>query len=619
MSPSTEQGKSAGTSQASWSPTETPTPQNAAATDGESGARPDLRTKSTTSHAIGEETPQFPAPRGPRQGTTATDFVLRVPTVDRQRARSVRRIAAFTVASDAVMTTIGILSGGPIRGWRSWMPIAIPQSSELMTLMLCMWMVSLARGLRRGQRPALMVTLIMLLLSVVVRVPLQPWHLNVLPLAIATFLWMQRKHFRSRLDPVRAWRRILTTLMLGVVALVAALVVAQVWFAVYHHDLRLLGDIFGLHYADLPRPERVTIFLIALVAGGAIGYALTTPRMPSGDNGAHISHARRVIEEFGHDSLDYFALREDKEFFVTPHGVVSYRLIAGVCLVSPDPIGVDPVATWQSFRSHAVEHGWPVAVLAADEAWAHRYSTAGGISLYLGDEALIDVQSFSLEGRANRGLRQAVNRMHRAGYCVEFVRVGSLTVETRRSLQDLATRVRKGPQERGFAMTLGRIADPVDPDLLMAICRDGEGEISGFCQFVPAPEINGWSLDVMRRDGRQHPNGMMDLIIAEMAGYVRAQGGSHLSLNFALLRSLIEGEDLPMRGIVRRLLRWLVRNVQMDSLYRFNAKFNPLWRPRFVCVDSTEYIVPVIFALISAEGFFEVPILGRLLVRRAKH
>lgn len=563
-------------------------------------------------------TGRVPKPRAASRGTTATDFILRVPTVDRQRARTVRRIAAFTVVSDAAFTTVSVAAHGRIDGWRAWLPIAVPESSTLVALLLAFCMLSLARGLRRGQRPAMVVTMVLLAASVVTRIPLQPWHLDVLPLAIAVFLWMQRQHFRAKVDTARAWRRIAATMAVGLVALVGAVVVSQLWFAVYHHNLHSLGDIFGLHYAELPRAERITIFSIALAIGGLVGYAFTTPKMPRRTSDLDLSNARAVIAEHGHDSLDYFALREDKQFFPAAGGVIAYRVVGGVCLVSPDPIGPDSVRTWHEFRAYAEEQAWPVAVLAADEEWAHRYSAAGGVSLYLGDEAIVDVGSFTLDGRANRGLRQAVNRMHRAGYRVEFTEVRDLTAETRRVLLDLAAKVRRGPQERGFAMTLGRVADSADPDLLLAICRDGDGEISGFCQFVPAPNIGGWSLDVMRRDGRPHPNGMMDLIIAETIEYVKARGSSHVSLNFALLRSLVEGEDLPMSGIVRRLLRWLVRNVQMDSLYRFNAKFNPLWRPRFVCVDSTEYIVPALFALISAEGFFEVPILGRILVSRAQ-
>lgn len=560
----------------------------------------------------------LPAPRGPRQGSTATDFVLRVPTVERRRARTVRRIAAATVAADAVFATVSVLSRGRAHGWRSWLPIAVPQSSTLAALVLAIWLLGLARGLRRGQRPALLVTITLLCASVVVRLPLQPWHLDALPLAIATFLWFQRQHFRSRVDTARAWRRLVALLAAGVAALVGALGAAQVWFTARHEPHPGLGDVFGFHYAELPQAERVTIFLVALGAGGVLGYVLTTPRMLRRGAGAGLEHARGVVRRYGHDSLDYFALRDDKDFFAADGGIVAYRIIGGVCLVSPDPIGPDPIATWARFREHADEQGWPVAVLAADEEWAHRYSAAGGVSLYLGDEALVDVRGFTLEGRANRGLRQAVNRMLRAGYRVEFSLVRDLTAETRRALLDVAAKVRRGVQERGFAMALGRIADPDDPNLLIAICRDGDGEVCGFCQFVPAPAVNGWSLDVMRRDGRRHPNGMMDLIVAETISYLREQGQQHVSLNFALLRSLVEGEDLPMRGFVRRLLRWLVRNVQMDSLYRFNSKFTPLWRPRFVCVDSTEYIVPALFALISAEGFYEVPIIGRLLVPRAR-
>ena len=49
--------------------------------------------------------------------------------------------------------------------------------------------------------------------------------------------------------------------------------------------------------------------------------------------------ARFLVERYGADSLSYFALREDKEWFGFRDTLVAYRVHNGIALVSPDPIG----------------------------------------------------------------------------------------------------------------------------------------------------------------------------------------------------------------------------------------------------------------------------------------
>ena len=94
----------------------------------------------------------------------------------------------------------------------------------------------------------------------------------------------------------------------------------------------------------------------------------------------------------------------------------------GIALVSPDPIG--PVGqraeAWGAFREFADEHGWPVAVMGAGGDWLPVYGASGMHDLYIGDEAVVDVRRFSLDGKQNKSLRQSVGRVAKAGYRVEF-------------------------------------------------------------------------------------------------------------------------------------------------------------------------------------------------------
>ena len=96
----------------------------------------------------------------------------------------------------------------------------------------------------------------------------------------------------------------------------------------------------------------------------------------------------------------------------------------GVCLVSPDPIGpaAERRSAWRAFRQFADEHGWTVAVMGAGEEWLPTYRATGMRDLYVGDEAIVDVRRFNLEGGRNKGLRQAVNRIAKYGYTRRVLR-----------------------------------------------------------------------------------------------------------------------------------------------------------------------------------------------------
>ena len=121
-------------------------------------------------------------------------------------------------------------------------------------------------------------------------------------------------------------------------------------------------------------------------------------------------------------TLDYFALRSDKQAFLERDGLVAYAIYGGICLVSPDPI-CEPEERdelWSAFRRFADDHGWSVAVLGAGEEWLGVYRRSGMHERYIGDEGVVDVRTFSLEGGARKGLRQAVNRIANYGYTISF-------------------------------------------------------------------------------------------------------------------------------------------------------------------------------------------------------
>jgi lysylphosphatidylglycerol synthetase-like protein (DUF2156 family) len=370
---------------------------------------------------------------------------------------------------------------------------------------------------------------------------------------------------------------------------------------------------------------RLDRFLTPAIAGVGVitvlglGWLLLRPALLRTGGQPTLATARKIVKAFGDDTLSYFALRTDKQRWIFGETLVTYGVYGATCLVSPDPIG--PVAerpdAWNAFTQFVVDHGWHTVVFGAGSDALGLYEPTGMRSLYIGDEALVDVQRFTLEGGAMKGLRQAVNRIARNGYTMTFHDPAAVSEELANSIRAVMTESRRGGEERGFSMGLSRIFDPDDSGLLLAVCHGPDGTPAAFCQYVPAGP-QAFSLDLMRRSVAEHPNGLTDFVLVRTIEHLRPLGYLSLSLNFATMRAVLAGEKGD--GVTQRLERWVLerlsRSVQIESLWKYNAKFNPMWVPRYLVYDAPEHLMSAALATLKAESIWEFPLIGGLMTSR---
>ncbi|HEX7459310.1 MAG TPA: phosphatidylglycerol lysyltransferase domain-containing protein, partial [Acidimicrobiales bacterium] len=455
---------------------------------------------------------------------------------------------------------------------------------------------------------------------------------------VLAFLLVNRKEFQAASDAtsMRSALFALGAVALGI-AVVATASIELFTHIGHHHNQTLpwwttfwaVSERFaGITTIDLP--ERADRFLapalltIGICLAAVTLYLLTRPVVDRrlGSGRAAEFRARDIVRRHGSSTLDYFALRSDKRWFFHRDSLVAYAVYGGVCLISPDPIGPrnEREQVWGAFRDFADTHGWTTAVMGAGETWLPTYRDSGMHNIYLGDEAVVRLQEFSLAGKHMKGLRQAHNRIKKNGYSVTFHDPSKIDPGLTEELTSLMRLSRQGEHERGFSMMLGRVFDPRDAGLLLTVVRTPDGAAAAMCQFVPATGINGFSLDLMRRDPGDHPNGLLDYALCSTIEHLAARGFDGLSLNFAAMRSTLAGEKGD--GTVQRAERWFLKRLsnfaQIESLWKFNAKYEPEWLPRYVVFDTAEHLVPVIMAILRAESLWEIPVLGRLLAAGAE-
>ncbi|WP_137145248.1 bifunctional lysylphosphatidylglycerol synthetase/lysine--tRNA ligase LysX [Mycolicibacterium sp. CR10] len=327
------------------------------------------------------------------------------------------------------------------------------------------------------------------------------------------------------------------------------------------------------------------------------------------------SAIRGLLELYGkNDSLGYFATRRDKAVVFAPNGraAITYRVEVGVCLASGDPIG-DPKAWPQAIEAWLAlcqSYGWAPGVMGASSTAAQAFRAAGLNALQLGDEAILYPDNFRLSGPDMRAVRQAVTRAKRAGASVRIRRHRDIDSDEMAEVVKRADAWRDTDDERGFSMALGRLGDPADGDCLLveAVQNDGS-DVVAMLSLVPWG-TNGASLDLMRRSP-QSPNGTIELLVSELCQQSEDVGVTRISLNFAMFRSAFEQGAQLGAGPVARLWRWLLvffsRWWQLETLYRSNMKYQPVWVPRFACYEDARLVPRVGVASVIAEGFLVLP------------
>jgi lysylphosphatidylglycerol synthetase-like protein (DUF2156 family) len=335
-----------------------------------------------------------------------------------------------------------------------------------------------------------------------------------------------------------------------------------------------------------------------IAAGAVVGLPRRAPG-PASD--ADRMRVRALVDATAGDTLAPFALRADKSYVFSPDrsAAVAYKVRFGTAVASGDPVGATASreAAIDAFLAETERNGWRASVLGAGDELTEVWRQRGMKGLCIGREVVLDVATFSLAGRRNRNVRQAVSRATNAGVTTTIVSERSLDDATRTALLDVARGAhRGGGSERGFSMILDHLLDGTHANTMIAYARDGAGRIVGFQRYAAADHGRELSLDVPYRLP-DAPNGVDERLIADVMSWARDRSAIRVSLAFAAFPELFAATD---RGIAQKLafrgVHELDRWIRLESLYRFLRKFNAFGKGRYVMLRPAQ----VLFVLVSA-------------------
>lgn len=516
---------------------------------------------------------------------------------------------------------VGGIFAGPVSPGARTIDVAVG-----LLLVLC------ARGLGRRSRRALWFATLLTLVSLATRL-VDGFSVSIMVVCalIVLVLVARRQDFVHLGDPTTRYAPLLRFLALLLLAIVYGMVTLLIYRSeagLTFHVLPAFKSTVRSLFFSAPRQASLLSgefaewfpWTLRLIVGFGALWCVATWFAPwhqrLEDEGRRLAYAREVVERWGTDSLSPFTLRRDKAHYFYPASpttngdatLIAFRVVRGVAIVSGDPIGPEhsALASLSSFLEMCSSRGWLVAIVGASDRYLDAYRKLGLRTLYQGDEAVVDVDTFTLEGGAMKSVRQATHRLQRNGLTAEPILAAHLSGEHRKDLVHLESTWLAGQRRKGFVMELDSLFRLDGEDELFVIGRDASGKMVGFLEIAVCPASRSLSLSSMPR-AAQAPNGLNAFLITAAIGWAREHGFIALSLNFSPVARLLTGQVPPTRTArVARAVLLVVKRIfhlQLDNLYVFNRQFLPRWQSRYLVFQNRRHLPRVVLAAMAAERY----------------
>lgn len=349
-----------------------------------------------------------------------------------------------------------------------------------------------------------------------------------------------------------------------------------------------------------------SIYVIAVSTIAVALFMLLQPVfMRNSANDSDRQQARDIIQNYGCSSLASFALLSDKSYYFSPSGrsVIAYVPKGRGAIALGDPIGPveDRKEVLVSFQQFCERNDWYPAFYQTLPDDIDEYRSLGFRVLKIGEEAIVDLKAFTLQGKAGKNFRPSINRLTKEGYRVEFYQP-PISHELLKQLKVVSDEWLQMVQGSEKHFSLGWFDEDYLKECEIAVVHTPTGEISAFTNIVSEFQLNEATNDIMRHR-KSIENGIMDFLFITMLQHFKEQGYDTFNFGLSALSGVGESkESRRLEKVLHYLYEHLNRFYNFQGLHAYKEKFRPRWEPRYLVYPSLTALPDVVVALIRADS-----------------
>jgi phosphatidylglycerol lysyltransferase len=483
-----------------------------------------------------------------------------------------------------------------------WVPFEISDGTRLRMFLTSLLLFILASGLARGKRTAWLLTIGTLAIAPILHLGYVPlWPQMLINLGLIVFLLLHHRHFVVRSDR----QSVRSALLICSILAVALLVFGTIRL----HDLvdeTSGGDNWGSclqtaielvlsqnAHAQAPQTITSSNFFVFLRVGGItialVGLFLTLrPALKQRQIiGAYRGRVQGLIDQYGKDPYDSYALLDDKSYFFSADNqvVVPYVLSGNFAVALADPIGSTAArpAAIVDFALFCHQQDWEPVFYAITLEMAAVYEQAGFSLFKIGEGARLHTADFHLKGGDFQNLRTICNKAHKMGVQFRWYNAEQGIDEAlEHQLASISQRWLEAKKAREMSFDMGAYSLDDIRKNGAAVAVDATGKPLAFAVWRSFAQGGGRALDLMR--ALPHARNIMDFVLVESIAHFRSCGVSEINLGLAPLANTTGATTQLVAE--EKMVQFLFENLNhiygYKSLFEFKRKYRPDWQGRYV-------------------------------------
>jgi phosphatidylglycerol lysyltransferase len=517
-----------------------------------------------------------------------------------------RVFPAFLVFALGIINILSVITppiAERLRLLHEFIPLNSIYATNVMVLLIGMILLGTAAFLIRGQRNAWMLAMVLAVLSFLGHLfKALDYEESILAASVIIVLLLSMKQYRLKTSTQLLQLGVKTTLLI----FFAVIVFGFIGF--YFVDKRHFGIdfswkqslLFACRNFLLMNDEGINpitrfghefIWMAHFLGFIAWSFLMFTLLKPYFNRRIHVptskEKAHELVERFGDSPVDHFKTYRDKLFFFSDRfeAFIAYRIANGFAIVLEEPVCADDckVPVLKEFDKHCHKMGLKTAFYRVDETGMSYFNYLKKRKLLIGQEAVLELDKFTLEGRDKKSLRNGLNSLKKKGFNT-FICSGPLSKELVGELKSVSDQWLNHYAKKEIVFSQGMFDEKEIAQQDVIIIRDELENLKAFLNIIPDFAPEECTYDLIRKTG-DAPGGCMDALIIELVKYAREKKLKYLNLGLVPMAGIEQPENTAER-LIRYAYEKIKRFKPYAGLREFKEKYATTWVNKYLVYEN---------------------------------
>ena len=302
---------------------------------------------------------------------------------------------------------------------------------------------------------------------------------------------------------------------------------------------------------------------------------------------SEFEEAIELTRLYGTSAVDYFKTYYDKLLFFNESrtSFISYKVSGNFAVILEDPVAEnneDMEDCLLSFYKYCSSNGLKAISYRVPERRLDLYKRMKKKSLFLGQEAVVDLNTFTLQGVNKKRIRNAMNKVAETGFKLH-VYDPPLKEGLLQKLKFVSDNWLMDMERQELVFSQGVFNWDEIKNQTVLVAENDEEKIVGFLNIIPDYVKEEGTFDLIRKTS-DAPNGVIDFLHVELFRYFKEKNVRYVNLGFAPLSGIEIPDDISERS-----MKFAYEKIKSFSHYKglreFKDKFDPVWSNRYLVYE----------------------------------